>query len=93
MALDKADTHRLVRKRDWCFSAIVSLAFGAATAFIFFYIVLFGVGDDGYLVIFSIYTAPVAIIFGLWGLFYWRSLVAFIGLFLCLSPLIYLRIL
>ena len=92
MALNKAGTHRLVRKRDWCFSAVVSLAFGAATALIFFYIVLFGVGDDGYLVIFCIYTAPVAIVFGLWGLFYRRSFVAFIALFLCLSPLIYLSI-
>ncbi|MBR7652006.1 hypothetical protein HED50_02420 [Ochrobactrum oryzae] len=86
-------TPRSERKRDWCFSAIISLFFGAATAFIFYYIVLFGVGDDGYLVIFSICTAPVAIIFGVWGLVYWRSLVAFIGLFLCLSPLIYLGIL
>lgn len=93
MAPDEADTRRSVRKQDWCFSAIVSLAFGAATAFIFYYIVLFGVGDDGYLVIFSIYTAPVAIVFGLWGLLYWRSFVAFIGLFLCLSPLVYLSIL
>ncbi|MCH4540670.1 hypothetical protein [Ochrobactrum sp. A-1] len=92
MALDKAGARRSQRKHDWCVSAAISLLFGAVMASIFYYITLFGVGNDGYFVIFCIYTAPVAIVSGLWGLFYWNSSIAFIGLFLCLSPLIYLSV-
>lgn len=84
------DQAKPIRKRNWCFSAIASLIFGAITAFIFYYFAFFGVGNDGYLVVFCVYTAPVGIIFGLWGLFYWRSFVAFIGIVLSLSPLAYL---
>lgn len=84
---------KVIRKKDWCLSAVVSLAFGGLTAFIFFGVVMFGVGNDGYLVIFCIFTAPVALVFGLWGLTYWRSFPAFIGMVLALSPLAYLSLL
>lgn len=84
------DQAKSVRMQNWCFSAIISLIFGAVTALIFYYLVFFGVGNDGYFVIFCVYTAPVGILFGLWGLFYWRSSVAFIGIVLSLLPLAYL---
>ncbi|TMV06101.1 hypothetical protein [Brucella haematophila] len=80
-----------IRKQDWCLSAILSLIFGTATAFVFYYIVLIGVGDDGYAVIFCIFPALAGTIFGLWGLFYWRSTIALVGLILSLSPVFYLR--
>ena len=80
-----------IRKQDWCISAIISVVFGGLTAIIFYHIVLFGAGSDGYAVIFCIFTAPVAIVFGLWGLFYWRSAIAVVGLLLGLSPLVYLN--
>jgi high-affinity Fe2+/Pb2+ permease len=78
------------RKQNWCLSAIIALIFGAITAFIFYYLIIFGSGDDGYAIIYCIFTAPIAMIFGLWALFYHRSNIALIAMTLCLSPLIYL---
>ncbi|MFT4182095.1 MAG: hypothetical protein QM636_09270 [Rhizobium sp.] len=86
---DKPAKPKTIRKKDWCLSAVVSLGFGALTALIFYYIVLFGVGNDGYALVLCIYTAPIAIGFGLWGLLYWRSFIAFIGIVLSLSPIAY----
>ncbi len=79
-------------QQNWCLSAILSLIFSLATALIFFWPVLAGSGNDGYLIIYCIYTAPVAVILGLWGLFYWQSIIAFTALLICASPLIYLRL-
>ncbi len=78
------------RKQNWCLSAIISVIFGALTAFIFYYLVFFGAGNDGYAIIYCVFTAPIALISGLWGVFYWRSSIAVAGLILGLSPLIYL---